>query len=1149
MINPHKLGIFLLFPNKCLRVSPVIIKLITGDFNMKKFKYIVGTCLFAMSIGALSGCDAANQIASMATDIQSQITDLQSDVDALKKEVDDLKKQIADLEKEMDDSIAEVEADFSTKIKATEDNISSMQKDINDLTAKLEADKKALTDDYNEKITNLKNTHDADIAAIRTDYDNQLITLKNNYDSQLASLEADYKAQIIATKEEYDAKLAALETDYKNKINAAKDEFDTKIANFKSDYDSQLATLTNDYNTKINNFQATYQTKVAEIEGSIATERARITALESEMANQVTAIQNDYNGKINSLTGRVAELEKIQYHTVSFDTKGGNDIDSVVVIHGDKVKKPVDPTKVGSTFKGWSYLDDPWYFSGYSVTEDMTLTANWEQINYTATFKNDDGSVLKTLENVHYGDNLTYPGSTPIKANQDAHYAYSFAGWDKDLTVTGDMVFNAQYDSEYLPYQEKYLGTDGSVIFSRYVKEEDQSVDISFNGMELTPKQKKVLLEAEEGVTTGDAQICTSEMYHNGSCIGWFHDGSTLTMTFTASHHFSSHLYFSLSAPSAVGRKLNSYVKLFINNEQKEISDSVVFQTSYDWDYFEVLDLGSFDFDSGENKVKLVPFDGLNVDYMCLDTNTFEIEDYGIETPHKDNQDGLKYCFRNWEEVSNENDVTIYQPHFEAATIGLNFVENTLDSYSGAATEINVPSWWNGYHIKEIKNDAFAYCDIETVNLGDGILKIGERAFYKCKSLATINFPSSLKTIYAAAFQDCSALESIDLNEGLEQIYNAAFQCSGLRRVVIPSTVTTIYDWAFYDIRADFIYIPASVAHIYMGAFSSSSYYQNTVFCEREYRPSFYTSDWATDSNIVWGYQSIVEKDGYKYAITEIEGVQSAVLMAIDSSVTNFVVPEKVNDVTVADMVVNFRNNRNIQTVVLPSFFAKVSEKMFENCSNLTSITLTSVVTIGNYAFLGCTKLATVDFGSALTSVGDHAFEGCDLLASVVLPDGFKRVGDCSFRNCSALTSVYLPESTTTIEGGAFENDTSLVTFNMPSKLKSIAMNSFCRTAIRSMILADGLDKIASGVFSQCHSLEWIVIPTSVTRIEAYCFYDCPSLTKVYYRGNAEEWEVISHYDGTNAQLDGTTKYYYLEDEPQEAGNYWHYVAGVPTAW
>ena len=82
-----------------------------------------------------------------------------------------------------------------------------------------------------------------------------------------------------------------------------------------------------------------------------------------------------YNDLANGLLG-----EHI-YHTVSFNSDGGNEIESQQVLHGEKASKPLDPVKEGFVFKCWTYEGDAWSFIGMPVIEDMTLVAVWEADN------------------------------------------------------------------------------------------------------------------------------------------------------------------------------------------------------------------------------------------------------------------------------------------------------------------------------------------------------------------------------------------------------------------------------------------------------------------------------------------------------------------------------------------------------------------------------------------------------------------------------------------------------------------------------------------------------------------------------------------------------------------------------------------------
>ena len=181
--------------------------------------------------------------------------------------------------------------------------------------------------------------------------------------------------------------------------------------------------------------------------------------------------------KKGNIKGKDGEdLTNNEYHTVTFDTKGAGSIPSQTILHGEKIQKPDDPSLSGYTFDGWSYQGEKWSFIGFVVTEDMLLEAEWTAIEYTATFLNNDGNILKTVSPVYYGQTLTYDGDTPIAANQQAHYSYTFSGWDKDLIVTGDMSFVAQYTTEYLPVTAKFYNENDVLLYETNVKEGEDPV-------------------------------------------------------------------------------------------------------------------------------------------------------------------------------------------------------------------------------------------------------------------------------------------------------------------------------------------------------------------------------------------------------------------------------------------------------------------------------------------------------------------------------------------------------------------------------------------------------------------------------------------------------------------------------------------------
>jgi len=65
------------------------------------------------------------------------------------------------------------------------------------------------------------------------------------------------------------------------------------------------------------------------------------------------------------------------YYTVDFDSQGGTNVRSQIVLPGGRLTQPVNPTKTGYSFDGWYSNGTKFNFANV-VNSDMTLVANWE---------------------------------------------------------------------------------------------------------------------------------------------------------------------------------------------------------------------------------------------------------------------------------------------------------------------------------------------------------------------------------------------------------------------------------------------------------------------------------------------------------------------------------------------------------------------------------------------------------------------------------------------------------------------------------------------------------------------------------------------------------------------------------------------------
>ena len=113
----------------------------------------------------------------------------------------------------------------------------------------------------------------------------------------------------------------------------------------------------------------------------------------------------------------------VNQYTITFDTDGGSTVSSITQDYGTVITKPLDPTRVGYTFKGWEPV-----IPSTMPSSDMTIKAKWSVNKYTITFDTDGGSeVLPIIQD--YGSVVIAPIS-PTKVG------YSFNGWDNPIPST-----------------------------------------------------------------------------------------------------------------------------------------------------------------------------------------------------------------------------------------------------------------------------------------------------------------------------------------------------------------------------------------------------------------------------------------------------------------------------------------------------------------------------------------------------------------------------------------------------------------------------------------------------------------------------------------------------------------------------------------
>lgn len=387
--------------------------------------------------------------------------------------------------------------------------------------------------------------------------------------------------------------------------------------------------------------------------------------------------------------------------------------------------------------------------------------------------------------------------------------------------------------------------------------------------------------------------------------------------------------------------------------------------------------------------------------------------------------------------------------------------------------------------------------------MNDGLESSGYSVFMSCKSLQYIRMTNSITNYQHSYFEDCTALTTViypgTLKEWLETDFDAydsnpyryakKINISGVdytfdSSFTIPQNLEKLGKYSLAYTPITVATIPSNITQVGSGAFyyCSNLTTVNIPVSAKEFGTKvFYDCDALVNVNYAGNIGDWVQinfgEDGNPYKLSK----------AINCN----------------GNVIDFKG-----TLVIPDGVTRIGTYVFNWTEDLDEVVIPNTVTeIGEFAFF-YSDITKLHIPSSVLTIKKNAFESCGDLVDVVIDYGLQTIEEEAFSWCSKLTTFIMPDSVITLGEGAFNNSYRLKNVTLSNSLTRLEQSILKDTAIEYIYIPTSVTFIADKAFSSCDSFKCVFIPKSVTTITGKTTYGafsaCPSTLVIYceYKSN-----------------------------------------------
>ena len=211
-----------------------------------------------------------------------------------------------------------------------------------------------------------------------------------------------------------------------------------------------------------------------------------------------------------------------------------------------------------------------------------------------------------------------------------------------------------------------------------------------------------------------------------------------------------------------------------------------------------------------------------------------------------------------------------------------------------------------------------------------------------------------------------------------------------------------------------------------------------------------------------------------------------------------------------------------------------------------------SIEKISPFAFLGCSKITSINLPEGLKEIGESAFSGCSNLTSVTIPSSLTIIGDDAFSDCNSIAEIYnysglnISNSASEDANGGLGSHAKVI-YNKNDLIGGkpqttiikddyfqyfVDENNYIvlapvesRYAVDNIVISPLSTSIDDYAFSGLSALESLTIPSKFieTLLGGTLLEDCTRLQKIHI---SDENDICKDIDGILYSSDGTQLLY-----------------------